>query len=61
MIINTAISLATAAGLAAAVATALAAHLEAARRTVVVKHPPINGPGDGSESWSARQNVTDKR
>jgi UDP-N-acetylglucosamine 2-epimerase len=41
MIINTAITLATAAGLAAAIATALVAHVEAARRTVVVKYRPI--------------------
>jgi|GEM_PF-5117478 len=39
MIINIAMTLAMAAGCLAAIATTLAAHAEAARRTVVVKHP----------------------
>jgi len=34
---------------------------EAARRTVVVKHPPIVSQGDVSASWSAQQNVIDSK
>jgi len=59
MIINTAIILAVAAGSLAAIATTLAAHTGASRRTVVVKHSPIVSPGGASEAWSAHQNVTD--
>ena len=61
MIINTAMTLAMAAACLAALATTLAAHAKAARRTVVVKHPPIVSPGDVSKSWSAYQNVSDSR
>jgi hypothetical protein len=59
MIIKTALSLAFAAACLAAIATAPAA--EAARRTVVVKHPPIVNPGDVSASWSPRQNVIESK
>jgi hypothetical protein len=43
----------------ATIASAPAA--EAARRTVVVKHPPIVNPGDVSASWSPRQNGIDSK
>jgi predicted TIM-barrel enzyme len=59
MIIKTALSLAFAAACLATIATAPAA--EAARRTIVVKHPPIVNPGDVSASWSPRQNVIDSK
>ena len=61
MIINTAITLAVAAGSLAAIATTLAAHTGASRRTVVVNHPPIVSPSDVSEAWSAHKNVTDSK
>jgi hypothetical protein len=61
MIINTAITVAMAAACLAAIATTLAAHAEVARRTIAVKHPPIIGPDDVSESLCARQNVTDSK
>jgi hypothetical protein len=32
-----------------------------ARRTVVMKHPPVANQGDTSESWSARQNVIESK
>jgi hypothetical protein len=60
MIINTAVTLTMAVACLAAIATIPAAHA-AARRTVVVKHPPIVSPGDESESWDARQNVIDSK
>jgi hypothetical protein len=60
MIINTAVTLAMAVACLAASVTIPAAHA-AARRTVVVKHPPIVSPGDVSESWDARQNVIDSK
>ena len=59
MIIKTAMSLAFAAACLATIATTPRA--EAARQSVVVKHPPIVSPGDVSESWSARQNVIDSK
>jgi hypothetical protein len=59
MIINTAMTLAMAAGCLTAIVTTLAVHAEAARRTVVVKHPRIVSPGGVSESRDARQNVSD--
>ena len=61
MIINTAMTLAMAAGCLAAIVTTLAAHAEAARRTVVMKHPPIVSPGGVSASRDARQNVSDSK
>ena len=61
MIINTAMTLAMAAGCLAAIATTLAVHAEAAKRTVVVKQPPTVSLGDVSESWDARQNVLDSK
>ena len=59
IIINTAMTLAMAAGCLAAIATTLAVHAEAARRTVVVKHPRIVSPDGVSECRDARQNVSD--
>jgi hypothetical protein len=61
MIINTAMTLAFAAACLATIATTPAAHAEAARRSVVVKHPPRVNPGDVSASWSARQNVIESK
>jgi hypothetical protein len=57
MLINRGMSLA----IAAACLASLAAGQAEARRTVVVKHPPIVSPGDVSESWSARQNVIESK
>jgi hypothetical protein len=45
----------------AAVATVPASHAAAQRHTVTMKHAPITGPDDVSESWSARQNVIDSK
>ena len=59
MIISAAMILVFAAACLATIATAPAA--EAARRTVVVKHPPIVSQGDVSPSWSARQNVIESK
>jgi hypothetical protein len=56
MLINRGMSLAMAACL-----TAVAGGQAEARRTVVVKHPPIVSQGDVSESWDARQNVIDSK
>jgi hypothetical protein len=61
MIIKTAMSLACAAACLATIATTPAAHAEVARRSVVVKHPPIVNPGDVSASLSARQNVIESK
>jgi hypothetical protein len=61
MIINTAITLAMATACLAVIATTLAAHAEAMRRNVVVKHPPTVSLGDVSESRSGRQNVSDSK
>ncbi len=59
MIIKSAMTLAFAAACVATIATTPAA--EAARQSVVVKHPPIANSGDVSASWSARQNVVDSK
>jgi hypothetical protein len=59
MIISSVVILAFAAVCLVTMATAPAA--EAARRTVVVKHPPIVNPGDVPASWSPRQNVIDSK
>ena len=59
MIINTALTLAAAAAFLATIATAQAVQAEQAR--IVVKHRPIVSQGDVSESWDARQNVTDSK
>jgi hypothetical protein len=61
MIINTVMTLAFVAGCVATIATIAVAPAAAARRTVVVKHPPIVSPDDVSESWDARQNVLDSK
>ena len=61
MIIKTAMSLALAAACLATIATSPTAHAEAARRSVVVKHPPIINSGDVSASWSSRQNVIESK
>lgn len=59
MIIDAAVTLATAAfGLATVVITS-AACAQTARPTIAVKRPPIVSPGDVSESWDPRQNVID--
>jgi hypothetical protein len=60
MIINIAMALAIAAARLATIAT-IPGNAEAARRTVVVKHPPIVNQGDVSASWSAQQNVIDSK
>jgi Spy/CpxP family protein refolding chaperone len=59
MIIQIATTLVFAAACLATIATVAVAPASAARRTVVVRQPPIVGPGDVSESWDARQNVLD--
>jgi predicted TIM-barrel enzyme len=61
MIIKTAMSLALSAACLATMATTPTAHAEAARRSVVVKHPPIVNSGDASASWSAQQNVIESK
>jgi len=61
MIIKTVARLAFAAACLTSIATIPAAPAEAARQTVVVKHPPIVNPGDVSPSWSARQNVIESK
>jgi hypothetical protein len=61
MIINTAVTLAVAAAVLAAIAMTTAAHAQAVRPTVTVKHRPIVNPGDVSTSWDARQNVIDSK
>ena len=61
MIINTAPTLALAAALLAPIAMTGAAHAQAVRPTVAVKHRPIVSPGDVSGSWDARQNVIDSK
>ena len=61
MIIKTAMSLACAAACLTTIATTPAAHAEVARRSVVVKHPPIVNPSDVSASLSARQNVIESK
>jgi hypothetical protein len=61
MIVMTATSLAFAAACLATIATTPAAHAEMARRSVVVKHPPIVNPGDVPASLSARQNAIESK
>ena len=61
MIIQIATTLVFGAACLATIATVAAAPASAARRTVVVKQPPIVSPGDASESWDVRQNVLDSK
>ena len=61
MIMNAAVTLATAAVCLATIATASVAYAQTRRPTVVVKHPPIVSSGDVSTSWDARQNVIDSK
>jgi hypothetical protein len=61
MVINIAMTSAMAAVCLAAVAMTPAAHAQAPRRTVTVKHAPIVSPGDVSESWSAQQNIVESK
>ena len=61
MIMNGAVTLATAAVCLATIATASVAYAQTRRPTVVVKHPPIVSPGDVSTSWDSRQNVIDSK
>jgi hypothetical protein len=61
MIMKIATRVAFAAACLATIAITPATHAEAARRSVVVKHPPIVNKGDVSESWSARQNVIESK
>jgi hypothetical protein len=61
MIMNAAVTLATAAVCLATIATASVVYAQTRRPTVVVKHPPIVSPGDVSTSWDARQNVIDSK
>ena len=60
MVINTAVTFATAA-VCLAMAAAPVAHAQAQRHTVTVKHAPIVNPGDVSESRSAQQNVLESK
>jgi hypothetical protein len=59
MVINTATIFAIAAVCLAAIAVGPAAHAQAQRHTVTVKHAPIANPGDVSNSRSAQQNVVE--
>jgi parvulin-like peptidyl-prolyl isomerase len=59
MVINTATISAIAAVGLAAIAVGPAAHAQAQRHTVTVKHAPIANPGDVSNSRSAQQNVAE--
>ena len=59
--INTAITLATAATVCLTMIAATPDAQAVARRTVTVKHPPITNQGDVSESWSAQQNVIESK
>jgi len=61
MIMNAAVTLATAAVCLATIATTSVAYAQTTRPTVVVKHPPIASQGDVSDSWSARQNVIESK
>src|SRR5215510_10636795 len=61
MVINTAVTFATAAVCLAAIAVAPAAYAQAQRHTVTVKNAPIANPGDVSESRSAQQNVLESK
>jgi len=57
MIMNAAVTIATAAVCLATIATTSVAYAQTTRPTVVVKHPPVVSQGDVSDSRSARQNV----
>ena len=59
MVINTATIFAIAAVCLAAIAVGTAAHAQAQRHTITVKHAPIANPGDVSNSRSAQQNVAE--
>ena len=61
MIMNAAVTLATAVVCLATIAITPAARAQTTPRTVVVKHRPIVSQGDVSESWDARQNVIDSK
>src|SRR5215510_12192839 len=61
MVINTVVTFAAAAVCLAPIATGPAAHSQAQRHTVTVKHAPIANPGDVSESRSAQQNVLESK
>jgi hypothetical protein len=60
MVINTAMTLATAAISLVGIATALTTDAQAKRRTVTVKHAPIVSPSDVSESWSPQNLDADR-
>jgi hypothetical protein len=61
MMMNAAVTFATAAVCLATIAITPAARAQTAPQTVVVKHRPIVSQGDVSESWHARQNVIDSK
>ena len=61
MIVNIAVTLATAAVCLATIVMTTVVEAQTMPRTVVVKHPPIVGPGDVSDSRSARQNVIESK
>jgi hypothetical protein len=61
MIMNAVVILATAAICLASIAMTTAAHAQAVRPTVTVKHRPIVSPCDVSTSWDARQNAIDSK
>lgn len=61
MVINTAVVFAMAAVCLVAIAVAPAAHAQAQRHTVTVKHAPIANPGDVPEPRSAQQNVLESK
>jgi hypothetical protein len=61
MIIQIATALVFAAACLATITTIAAAPALAARRTVVVKRPPMVSPRDVAEAWDARQNVLDSK
>jgi hypothetical protein len=61
MIVNTAVTLATAAVCLATIVMTTVVEAQTMPRTVVVKHPPIVSQGDVSDSRSARQNVIESK
>ena len=61
MIMNAALILAVAVAILVPIAMTTAAHAQAVRPTVTVKHRPIVSRGDVSGSWDARQNVIDSK
>lgn len=61
MAMNPAVTLATAAVCLAAIVVSPAAHAQAQRHTVTVKHAPIANSGDVPESWSPQQNVIESK